>query len=182
MELADRKKSQLHWPALGRELVSRTVEPSRHPSFVMFFLVVIVGIVPTGFWIELYAYFNATNPSTKLLRASIVSVVPAFVAATTMQLIWGEDGKKSLRAFAVLGLAICMVTLIFCGGDALVPWAALMFGATSAVIAFWLWWIANANQREFQDALSLASFSDPLGGEVDNTELLDEGLDGFITQ
>ncbi|WP_426087904.1 hypothetical protein [Janthinobacterium sp. PSPC1-1] len=181
MDEAERISLRLHWPALMRELGARTARPIYHPSFVIFFLVVIVGVVPTGFWIELYSYCTSAKSDSKLLRASIISVVPAFVAATSMQLIWAESARK-LRAVAILVLSVCMLGLVFCGSAGIVPEAGISLGIVSAVLAFWLWWVANANQVEFLDEPSPTSFNNPVGGDVDSSIPLAGNLDGFVTE
>jgi hypothetical protein len=174
---ASRKLLYRHWPALGRELADRTVKPAFHPSFVMFFIVAIVGVGPTGFWIELYAFVFKCQANAAALRASFVSFVPAFVAATTMQLVWAESEKRSMRAFAILVLAICMLMLVFCGSEAIDDRAGIAWGGVSTVIALWMWWIANAHQKEFQDQSAVVD--NPIGGPLSGDMPPLPGADGL---
>lgn len=98
-----------------------------------------------------------------------------------MQLIWAESARK-LRAVAILALSVCMLGVVFCSSEAIAPTAGISSGIVSAFLAFWLWWVANANQVEFQDGPSPASFNNPVGGEVDNARPLAGNLDGFVTE
>lgn len=180
MDEAEKKLLRLHWPALGRELRDRTLKPVFHPSFVIFFVVAILGVGPTGFWIELFSYVTTKSLDASALRASFVSFVPAFVAATTMQLIWAENAKRSLRAFAILILSVCMLGLIFCKSSAFADPVAITFGVCSTAIALWMWWIANANQKEFHDESEDLS-RNPIGGESTDAPLAGD-LSGFQTE
>lgn len=172
-----------HWHALGKELFDRTVKPFFHPSFVIFFIVAIIGAGALGIWIELYKYYmsdtsGVISTGMKPLRSSFASFIPAFVAATCMQLIWTESDKKALRAFAVLVLSICMLGSIFCGLSNLSDEKAIIIGLCTSVLALWTWWIANANQKEFLDKDD--DFMNPVGGENLNVPLAGN-LAGFQT-
>lgn len=159
---------QGHWLALLRELWKRTMRGWRHPSYVIFFLVSIVGIGAIGFWIEVITWwYSQPHGSTTSIRTAMVAFVPAFMASTSMQLIWAES-QRSLRAFSILMLSLCIVGLAFCKllptSSVLAIWA----GVFSSLIAVWTWWIANANQAEFLDGWT----PDVTKGPLDvNTEL-----------
>ncbi|MFS2034782.1 hypothetical protein ACEN8I_12225 [Polaromonas sp. CT11-55] len=174
MDEAEKKLLLLRWPALKRELTVRTKKPLFYPGFVIFFLVAILGLAPAGFWIEVFLYFMSCSEDATAIRNAFVSFVPAFVAATCMQLIWAEE-KKSIRAFAVLLLAICMLGLVFCRSTYISDLAAIVWGTLSTLTAWWMWWIANANQKEFQEEEPDSSIN-PLGGPG-----LDRPLSGDLT-
>jgi peptidoglycan/LPS O-acetylase OafA/YrhL len=142
--------------------------------------VAIIGVGPTGFWIELYSYFTSSAPKVATLRTSFVSFVPAFVAGTTLQLIWAENEKRALRAFAILILSACMLGLVFCASNAIPDNAAVIFGSLSAAVAFWMWWIANANQGELMDQRPDDSHTNPIGGDHVDVPLAGD-LNGFQT-
>lgn len=167
-----------HWPALGREVKARTLNPLYHPSFVIFFFVAIIGLGPTGFWIELFNYMTDPKYDFGKVRASIVSFVPAFIAATTMQLIWAE-GTRALRALAILMLSVCMLCLVLCGSEKVGNTVAMWLGCLSAIVSLWMWWIANANQKEFQDQTPDPGLN-PVGGNLDRD--LAGTLDGWRTE
>jgi undecaprenyl pyrophosphate phosphatase UppP len=173
---AEKKLLLLRWPALKRELSARTKKPFFYPGFVIFFVVAILGLAPAGFWIEVYLYLMSCSTDPTAIRNSFVSFVPAFVAATCMQLIWAEE-KKSIRAFAVLLLAICVLGLVLCRSSHLGDSAAIAWGTVSTLTAWWMWWIANANQKEFQEEEPDSS-SNPIGGTIAERPLIGD-LTGF---
>lgn len=153
--------------------------PARHPSFVFFFFVAIVIVGPVGVWFELYGYAIKIPLNAGPLRSSFTSFVPAFLAATCMQLIWAEDQRKSLRAFSILIFAICTAGLLLCNSSHVVDERAVQIGFVLVTLAMWMWWIANANQKEFMDDKN-QFFTNPIGG--DNIDApLRGNLDGFNT-
>lgn len=168
-----------YWLALGRELQQRTMRGLRHPSYVMFFLIAIIGLGPLGFWIEIYTWSLASPPaSTTPIRTALVAFVPAFMASTSMQLIWAENNLRSLRATSILLLVICLLGLIFCKSFPEGSVFAIYAGLFSSVIALWTWWIANAKQADFLDDWS----PDVTKGPRDVTTKLAGDASKFITE
>lgn len=154
---------QSHWLELGRELWKRTTGGLRHPSYVIFFVVAIVGIGAVGFWIEVYVWWFAKPAiSTTSIRTAMVAFVPAFMASTSMQLIWAESHQRSLRAMSILLLVTCLVGLSVCRTLPVDNEWAIYAGIFSCVIAVWTWWIANANQADFLDDWNPAFAKGPL--------------------
>jgi uncharacterized membrane protein YfcA len=144
---------------------------------VFFFLVAILIIGPTGLWIEIVNYATSNCADAKGLRAAFLSFVPAFLAATCMQLIWAEDHRRSLRAFSIFVFAVCVVGLLYCYNSRSDTYA-IAVGVLLSALAMWMWWIANANQKEFMDDKS-APHSEAIGGDV--SAPLKGNLDGFKT-
>src|ERR1700728_2019124 len=92
---------------LGRELARRTSEPLRYPSFLIYFIVAVLGVGGLGFWYELQNYFAApvgTHATLEAARTAIMTLLPALVCSSALQAILAED-RKDLRAFAFLILA-----------------------------------------------------------------------------
>lgn len=155
--------NQENWLALWRELRQRSTRGFKHPSYVMFFLIAIIGLGPLGFWIELYTW-SVASPAipTTSIRTALVASVPAFMASTSMQLIWAENNLRSLRATAVLLLFVCLLGLTFCKSLPDGSRFAIAAGIFSSVIAVWTWWIANAKQADFLDGWSAELTKGPL--------------------
>ena len=80
----------------------------------------------------------------------MVSFVPAFMASTSMQLIWAES-QRSLRAFSILLLCTCIASLAVCRSLPIGNEWATYAGIFASFIAVWTWWIANVNQVDFLD-------------------------------
>jgi len=149
-----------------QELWKRTRRGVKHPSYVMFFLVAILGVGAVGIWIELYTWLAAKPAiSNGSIRTSLVAFVPAFMASTSMQLIWAES-QRSLRATALTLAFVCMIGWIFC--KILPPENdyAIFAGVFSSLVALWTWWIANANQADIMDGWSPEVTKGPINLDV----------------
>ena len=153
------------WAALGRELALRAVEPIEHPTFVFFFLAVVVGVGGIGIWVELLKLLRpqgTPDPFDGLLT-SLIAFCFALVGTSCTQLIIEESETKALRALAqlVLLLAIFGGALAIVGvgaGEAgLWPWT---FASIAALV---VWWLANANSPGLRDPDA------PTGGAVTKT-------------
>jgi hypothetical protein len=178
-EIHQRTKA-LHYSALGQELWRRTRDPIGHPSFVIFFLLAVVGCAGLGLWIEVWAYFSS-DQSGELdsVRTALTTYFPALAGSTVLQLIWAESSGRSLRAFALLcAFMIVLMTIVSSAGSKFDDGTAIWVGIVASIGAGWIWWITNADQQDFQDKI------DPdaaIGGGRDRVESrqLSGSLDGF---
>lgn len=167
------------WGELWRELKKRTTEPFSHASFVIYFFVAVIVIGGIGFWIELYNYLILATPnsgqesSVSALRTSVITFFPALAGSACLQLVWAESHQKSLRAFGILFLCLTTVIALAISPAAIVNSSALLFGFFSSIVALWIWWIANAKQKDLLDIDPDA----PLGGNKD--AVLSGDLNGF---
>lgn len=179
-ERVNRKKSE-SWNQLGRELKKRTEEPIGHVSFTLFFLVAIILLGGAGVWLELYSYFSyaptAEEPtaSAAAIRTAVITFFPALAGSACMQLIWVTGELKSLRAFATSVLVILFIAAVAIAPDKISTTPALLVGGLSSCIAFWMWWIANADHPDLKDIV------DPYAslGKQDPSGELAGNLDGF---
>lgn len=137
-----------NWGALGQIVFDRTFRPLRHPTFVIYFFVAVAGIGAWGLWVELFNFAITEKGDIARFKGVFVNVIPAFAAPTCMQLLLAEK-ERALRAFSILLVAICAISLALCNG--LPPIPSVVFGLLSILVAMWLWWITNANQSDFSD-------------------------------
>ena len=158
------------WVRLGSNLWSRTHQPFRNPTFVIYFLIsMIIGGI--GIWIAL---IESLSPSTNgTLTPSITpevfqSTLTFFAAVgsiSCVQILITEDEDKHLRSLFVLFLilfVILAVTAAFGGSIApRLPAFATVFGLFFAAVS---WWIANWDDRKFSQTSAQA----PLGGSPDD--------------
>lgn len=157
-------------PSLFKELASeirdRTKKPAKHPSFIVFFLIAVLGFGALGIWLELYVYVYpdpaATVPlSSDALRTAILTFFPAVAGTAAMQLIWAES-TKHFRSAAFLVLALFLVMTLVLFPARISNGSALFFGVAASILSLWVWWIANAKQVDLLDALNPTA---AVGGE-----------------
>ncbi|WP_155625332.1 hypothetical protein [Burkholderia vietnamiensis] len=157
-----------HWAALKRELAQRAVEPFESPTFVFFFVTIVVGIGGIGIWVELFKFFKLTRPHgipdpLDGLITSLIAFFFALAGTSCTQLIIEESESKALRA---LGLVVLFLT----GVGAVLATAGV--GSGRAGIALWtlasiaslgVWWLVNAKSPGLRDPDA------PTGGAVTRT-------------
>lgn len=170
--MIDQKKrpSMSSWIDLGKELRRRTLDPLYHPSYVIYFFVAVVIAGAAGIWLELATYFvlasNAVSnaapaPSLAAVRTAFISFFPALAGSACLQLIWAEGHQRSLRAFAALILIVLLILALIIGLVPAIPHdGALWLGSFASLVALWMWWVANAKQKDLMD-LDVATGGDP---------------------
>jgi hypothetical protein len=174
------RKKQGSWESLYKELKERTLEPFKHFSFVAYFFIAVFAVSGAGVWLEIYNFFliqpDLASEPTASLRTAIVTLIPALAGSATLQVIWAENNKKSLRAFAALILFILtFVALAIAPIKAVPKEFALTIGGIAAFVAMWMWWIANAKQQDFLDPID----PDAAVGKKDLDGKLSGNLDEF---
>lgn len=165
---------------LWNEVLVRTKKPFHHPSFIVFFLLAIVGFSALGVWLELYVYIYpdpaaTTQHSADALRTSILTFFPAAAGTAAMQLIWAEQ-PKHFRSAAFLILAIFLVVALWLFPSRISNASALSCGTLASIVALWIWWIANAKQTDLLDVLDASA---PIGGPRTDVPLRGD-LNDFI--
>lgn len=174
------KKRSASWVLLGREIKRRTIEPAAHVSFALYFFVAVILLGGAGVWLELHSYLSyAPTPdkptaSAAALRTAVITFFPALAGTSCMQLIWVNSDFRSLRAFATSVLVVLFIAAVAIAPDNISTSLALWVGCLASCIAFWMWWIANAEQTGLMDVDAYATV-----GKKDPTGKLPGDLDGF---
>lgn len=172
MKIGDIKNSTGTWTGLGKELKKRTVEPLGHPSFVIYFVVAQIIAGGAGIWLELCTYLLSSSPtSLAALRTALITFFPAVVGSACLQIIWAEDDNRTLRAFATFMLIVMSIFALLIGLLTVIPnCRAILLGACASAVSLWVWWIANAKQKDLLDPDAA------LGGDTDS------GLPGDLSK
>lgn len=179
MSETETEQRSASWAILGRELKRRTIEPASHVSFALYFFVAVIVLGGAGIWLELYTYlFQATpekpDPSAAALRTAVTTFFPALAGTSCMQLIWENDDFRSLRAFATSALVVLFIAALAIAPATVTTSTALWVGGVASCLAFWTWWIANAEQEGLMDLDPDA----PMGNKDPKSDL-SGNLDGF---
>lgn len=178
-ETHNQNSQQNLYKKLWDELWRRTKGPFHHPSFIVFFLLAVVGFSALGIWLELYVYIypdpsSPTPRSSDSLRTAVLTFFPAAAGTAAMQLIWAEQ-PKHFRSAAFLILAIFLVLAFWLFPARISNASALLWGSLASITSLWIWWIANANQADLLDELDTSA---PIGGSRTDGPL-QGGLNGF---
>lgn len=158
------------------EIKGRSLKPFDHPSFIVYFLVAILGLGGLGVWVELYRwiYDPSCHPSLSGIRTAVNTFYPALAGAAALQLVWSEQAKQ-LRSVAILLFVAFIATALWLAPAIITDLSATIAGSIASLAALWCWWIANANTPDFQDTNPDAA----VGGGDPATKPLPGGLNGF---
>ena len=163
------------WRMLGAELYKRTTGPAKHATFVIYFIVAIVGVGALGVWVEIV---RALLPTTEngahvtdlsALRTAIITFSPALAGTASLQIILARS-HKSLRAFSMLAMVVTSALALILGSStAIGDTLALSIGGAASFFAMWVWWLANAQTTDFLDidAPTGGDPSGPVAGSLD---------------
>ncbi|MBB0036795.1 hypothetical protein [Ralstonia pickettii] len=165
-----------HWTALKRELILRAVEPFESPTFVLFFLAIVVGVGGIGIWVELFKLIRPQGTPDPLggFITSLIAFFFAVVGTSCTQLIIEESESKALRALAqfVLFLAFVGAALAIAGVGS--GQAGVWSWTLASIAALVVWWVANAKSPGLRDPDA------PTGGAV--TKKLPGDLSDYKTK
>src|ERR1044071_9667693 len=89
-----------NWKDLGIEIYRRLKKPLGYPSFVFYFLGIIVLVGSLGVWISIY------KQSWEAVPRDLSTYLLAILSAASADLILSEGKKQSLQMFAILTLVI----------------------------------------------------------------------------
>jgi hypothetical protein len=151
--------------------------PLAHPTFVIYFVFIVVGLGGVGTWVEVYKLYRPLGAPPEPTDGLITSLVTFFFALTgssCTQLIIEESESKSLRALAagmfILALAGAFLAIARVRNVDLAVWASSLASVASLVV----WWIANAKSPGLRDPDA------PTGGSVKKD--LPGDLTGYIVK
>lgn len=133
-------KEENKWKLLGQFLALRIKKPLRHPEYIIYFGLVIIGFGAIGIYA---AIFSEKIPGTRndFIISNIASYFLAIIATGTVELIFIEE-KKIKRSILLLSIAvICFNTVLFFIST---TYSSYWFASFGLLIALTVWWIANA--------------------------------------
>lgn len=147
-----------YWQEFRGTLKERLCKPCNHPTFVMYFIGIIIVIGGLGLFEPIVSYFIlGTLPYEEFPRAVVSATYTYFVAiaaTAAVDLILSYHQKKYLLMFFLL----CSLIVIFCFllSAAYVtflkrPVCAILPALIGYVVALFLWWIGNANNANLLD-------------------------------
>lgn len=155
-----------YWADFFRELKKRSSQPLGQPTFIFYFIFVIVLVGGLGVIIKLpRAYGSQATPEGVLSVAQDLSTyLLATLAAAFVDLNFSESSKQSLKMFALSMLIVggfCAVYSNFSVDPTMASWSAI-FGT---VLALFVWWIANFDNAKLLEQPTPATVA--TGGNTD---------------
>lgn len=157
-----------YWRDLRETLKARFIKPWGHPTFVMYFVIIIVvigsfGIIEPVLLHYAFKSMNGGDAARMLISASYTYFV-AIAATAAVGSVLSLRHQKSLLMFFICS-SFAVVALAFwaaCARDKTL-WA-LLPSAAGYLLALFLWWVGNADNVDLLD--DPIKPTSPTGGDV----------------
>lgn len=166
------------WQILRQQVAERSSRPWEHVRFCTNFLVGVFVFGGIGFWFEFIRFLGAPSEAGQdAMLTALITLIPALVGATALQLVFENDKNRPLQAFGILvGFLLCSIA----GGmivSKMTPGPlSFLLAAAGCICALWFWVVANAENPALHDGI------DPdasLGGDA--SAPLQGSVQGFNT-
>ncbi|GEM_PF-2230978 len=153
------EENENYWRHLGSYVARKFCVPWRHPTYLFYLFVAIVGAGGLGIWSVLY-----NGGDNEKIVASLYTYFPAVAMASAFELILPKSNEKYVRSFALFVLFILALVAFVIGANPAKPYSLYLgiFGAGGAIA---LWWLANAENENLHDSPELESKA-AIGGDV----------------
>lgn len=139
------KKTVSKWNELKIYFSGRTTKPIKHPEFIFYFILVIIGFGAIGVWSSFVGGAKDLSFNHSNLINNIASFSVAIIAAGSVELMFTENKHiKNTLSFITLGIiAVSAVFFIvlFNTNNIYLYLLAVPFG----IVSLYIWWIANAD-------------------------------------
>jgi len=102
------------WKYLRNFLLDRLKSPARHPEFILYFILIIIGFGSIGVYISIFCDFSE-DKWERNITLSMSSYFFAIVSTGAVELLFVKDKyiRNAILLIAILTLAICVV-LVLC--------------------------------------------------------------------
>lgn len=148
------------WKGLGDDLKMRIVGPTSQPTFIMYFLVVMLAVGGIGCWLTMFSKGFGTEAFSSLSTYSI-----AVLAAAMADVLLSQDVRQSFRMFSmgVLALGVVLAVLGLTTPSNYWTYASSMI---AALLSWFLWYVANADNEKLKEppaSPTVTTGGDPAG-------------------
>lgn len=153
-------KEENKWKQLRLFLLDRIVQPTKHPEFIFYFILVIIGIGAIGIY---SAAFSENIPASKneFIISNMASYFLAIIATGSVDLIFLQrtNIKRAILLMSV-GAIFTNTFLFFLS----INYSSYLFSSIGITIAVIVWWIANAENSNIIES----TFNNDIRDEAKN--------------
>lgn len=137
-------------------------------SFVIYFIIAIIGFGCWGFWVELTKLhiLNDENASDKDVMIALGTIFPALIGPTTLYIIYQSIRKNNLglSSFGILVLLASFICALFIEMlNEMYPDPTFYFAIILTILAMALWIFTYRKDPVFYDDLPKPDI--PIGGD-----------------
>lgn len=128
------------WKKLAEFFYHRLKRPLKHPEFILYFLLVIVGIGAIGIYTAILGEEIPSNKKDYVI-SNMASYFLAIIATGSVELIFIQEVNIKRSILLVSIAAIFINTFLFFLS---IKFSSFWFATPGLIIAVLIWWIANA--------------------------------------
>lgn len=139
-----------YWQEFRAIIKERLCKPCQHPTFVMYFLGIIIIIGSLGLLEPIVSYLIIGSlPVEHVPRALVSAAYTYFVAITAtaaVDFILSHNKKYLVMFFVLCSLVVfaCFLSSVIFATILHRPYSAIMPTCIGYIVALFLWWIGNA--------------------------------------
>lgn len=163
---------QNFWPHFGREIAHRFRYAIRFPSFVLYFLFVIIGIGMSGVFITMEKELHNKQYSHEDVILSLCTYFIALIASSSVELIVSNTVQhdRAKKSMVILGLISVLIGVcLFWSASVTKTIFSYIISICGVLFAFFIWWLANAyNQSLVEIVIQPIPPVGPLPGNPSN--------------
>lgn len=173
-----------NWKILGLFIKNRFMMPFNHPTFLFYFISIILLVGSIGVLTDLaygikYCFFNvpqftinASNIFITLMAASAVELI--LISKDDLDYPYRKSDVQILGiSFLIVGFLLWMLAVFFKDN-----WTGVVTSVIGLLMAYFFWWISNAGNKTLVPSDSPAS---PVGGNKPVNSQLEGDTEGFKT-
>lgn len=160
-----------YWREFRETLKERIHAPRKHPTFVMYFIGIIILFGGFSWWLEpvISSVLLGNWPEIEWVRliSGCYAYFVAIAATAAVDLILSLNQQKSLRMFFVVGVLCVFICAFFAaiagtvmGNTKVAVWPSVI----GYILALFLWWVGNANNANLLE--SPVKPDAPTGGDT----------------
>ncbi|WP_430933257.1 hypothetical protein [Saccharicrinis sp. 156] len=171
------------WKLLKQFIEYKIKEPWKHPSYVIYFFIVIVILGSIGFHYELFQ----CPIDIEGITINAANIFVALIASSTIELmlVRGKDEKFSPIRTDIQVFAISILIIGFILWSIIInhkeEYLGLILSILGLLLAYFTWWISNADNQKIIGNVNADKTIGGNQGEI-KKEVLKGDTDGFKTE
>jgi hypothetical protein len=142
-----------HWSVFVNDIWQKMKRPWAHPPFVMYFVIIIIGVGGLGAWIEISKAYQAPSPAALVTASrSLSTYLLAILSAAAADLIISQSPLNRSTIMLAISVLIVGAALALIGFVSLSYKLGLVCSVVGTLAAWFLWIVANSdNQKLFEE-------------------------------
>lgn len=168
------KKEEGNWRILKKFLSERLKKPLKYPSFVIYFITIVLIVGSIGFSTEIITQWHLDDLNLSQLTTNASNIFIALIAASSVELILIKQDKLEHPfiqndvqiigiSSLILGFFVWMLAIYF--KDCIL---GLFFSVIGLIFSYLFWWVSNAGNETL---MPLDDILSPIGGEPEDIQL-----------